>query len=533
MIDPFLKMCGTYPDAVALEFADIRVTYAQVARCGAQIAAALVEPGTRDAGLTAVLAERSLSAYGGFIATQLAGHTFVPLNPAFPARALARMQQISGARTIVAGQEALGVLAELLDLGVDVTGVILPECVDIPAALNAFRERGGTVITRGELGGHEIAQAIPSFADRPAYLMFTSGSSGAPKAVAVSRRAATAWLDSMQARFDVGPGDRASHITTLDFDCALLELLLPLSSGACVCVPDQRERFNLGSYIADRRLTVWVSSPSTAILMRRLGVLAANAYPDLRISIFGSEGLPVELALTWLRAAPHCAVHNVYGPTELTVCCSAFQIDPATVAGLAENGIVPIGEPLPGMRVLVVDPDLRAVAPGETGELLMSGCQVADGYWGDPDQSRHAFVIPPGETAVFYRTRDRVRRPLPGKPMTFLGRIDDQLKLNGIRVEPGEIEASLRRATGCTAAVAVGWPAGQSSPSGIVAFVEAHNVDQAAVMDQLRAELPRHMMPRRVIAMSALPRTVRGKLDRRACESLAVEHCGMVRTSAP
>jgi acyl-coenzyme A synthetase/AMP-(fatty) acid ligase len=241
----------------------------------------------------------------------------------------------------------------------------------------------------------------------------------------------------------------------------------------------------------------------------------------LRITIFGSEGLPVDLAVAWHKAAPNSIVENVYGPTELTVCCTAYRVDPATVAALADNGLVPIGEPLPGMRALVVDDHLRPVEPGEVGELLMTGPQVADGYWGDPGLTRQVFVTPPSETGTFYRTRDRVRSPLAGRPLTFLGRLDDQFKVNGIRVEPGEIEASLRRAAGCDAAVAVGWPEGASSVGGIVAFVEAQRVDEPAVVQQLRAELPRHMVPRRVIAVSPLPRTHRGKLDRRACLSLA------------
>jgi acyl-coenzyme A synthetase/AMP-(fatty) acid ligase len=155
----------------------------------------------------------------------------------------------------------------------------------------------------------------------------------------------------------------------------------------------------------------------------------------------------------------------------------------------------------------------------------MTGPQLADGYWDDPELTSQAFVTPPFETDIFYRTRDRVRRPVAGNPLTFLGRLDDQFKINGIRVEPGEIEASLRRTTGCQAAVALGWPVEGSSAGGIIAFVESEEVDEGAVVHRLRAELPRHMVPRRIIAVPALPRTSRDKIDRRACLTLATEHC--------
>jgi amino acid adenylation domain-containing protein len=526
MIESFLRRSHDSPLIPALEFATGEVSYGQLALEAGQLASALARLDTRGGQLTAVLAEWSLSAYGGFIATQIAGHTFVPLNPAFPARVLARMQQISGARTFVVGREGIDVLCQLVEVCPDITTIILLENGQVPDALHGFQARGGTVVTRADLEAVDIARPpVTCPRGRPAYLMFTSGSAGAPKGVAISREAATTWLEAMQARYDLGPGDRASHITTLDFDCALLELLLPLSSGACVCVPDQSERFNLGSYLAGRRLSVWVSSPSTAVLMHRLGVLEAGLFPRLRYTIFGSEGLPVELALTWLRAAPNSIIDNVYGPTELTVCCTAYRIDPATVRALSDNDFVPIGQPLPGMRALVVDDDLHPVGPGEIGELLMTGPQLADGYWEAPDLTQQSFVKPPSEHEIFYRTRDRVRSPLDGRPLTFLGRLDDQFKINGIRVEPAEIEASVRRVTGSTAAVAVRWPAGAFSASGVVALVEAPEVEEAVVIERLKAELPRHMVPRRVIAVSPLPRTHRGKLDRRACLSLAAEHC--------
>ena len=525
LIDSFLRLARECPQIPALEFAGSELSYGQLALHGAQLASALVQVETDDPQFTAVLAERSVSAHAGFLATQMAGHTFVPLNPAFPARALALMQQISGARTFVVGREGIDVLSELIEMCPDIRSVILLENVDVPDGLRAFLTRGGHVTTRPDLETDAVARfPVSPIHGRPAYLMFTSGSSGTPKAVTISRGAATTWLESMRARYDLGPGDRVSHLTTLDFDCALLELLLPLSSGACVCVPDRSERFNLGNYIAGRRLTVWVSSPSTAVLMQRLGVLTERRFPHLRFTIFGSEGLPVDLAMAWLRAAPSCVIDNVYGPTELTVCCTAYRIDPTTVSALAENGLVPIGQPLPGMHALVVDDDLRPVSPGEVGELLMTGPQLADGYWSDPELTQQAFVTPPFESRTFYRTRDRVRRPIDGNPLTFLGRLDDQFKINGIRVEPGEIEASLRRATASAAAVAVGWPAGASSASGVIAFVEAADLDEAAVIEKLRAELPRHMVPRRVIGVSSLPRTERGKLERRACVALAAEH---------
>ena len=182
----------------------------------------------------------------------------------------------------------------------------------------------------------------------------------------------------------------------------------------------------------------------------------------------------------------------------------------------AEHGVVPIGEPYPGMRAIVVDDALREVEPGEPGELLLTGPQVTLGYWRDEERTAAAFVVPPGEEATFYRTGDRVRRPVDGRPMTYLGRVDHQIKVLGHRVELGEIEAALREASGVDAVVSVGWPLTESGAGGVVAFVGDLEVDAPAVLAALRERLPAYMVPRALHKLEKLPLNANGKFDRRA-----------------
>jgi acyl-coenzyme A synthetase/AMP-(fatty) acid ligase len=271
-----------------------------------------------------------------------------------------------------------------------------------------------------------------------------------------------------------------------------------------------------GGFIRDAELTMWFSVPSTGVFMRKLGALKPGAFPSLRWSLFCGEPLPMEVAKAWAAAAPASQVENLYGPTELTIACTLYTWDEQRSPAESEHGVVPIGAPFPGMRVLVADESLRPVEPGEAGELMLTGPQVTLGYWKDRERTDAAFVVPPGEDAVFYRTGDRVRRPAGGRPMTYLGRVDHQIKVLGHRVELGEVEAALREASGVDAAVALGWPRTESGANGIVAFLGDLEVDTAAVLETCRRRLPAYMVPRRIHLLAELPLNANGKFDRRA-----------------
>jgi acyl-coenzyme A synthetase/AMP-(fatty) acid ligase len=177
------------------------------------------------------------------------------------------------------------------------------------------------------------------------------------------------------------------------------------------------------------------------------------------------------------------------------------------------------------MEVLVADEKLNEVAPGEEGELLMSGPQMSLGYWKDAEKTAAAFTVPPGKTNAYYRTGDRVRRPAGDQPLTHLGRIDFQVKVQGHRVELGEIEAVVRRISGFDGVVAMGWPVTSSGYGGIEVFIEAEG--EASAQDGLRnavaTELPEYMAPRRFHFMSRLPRNVNDKFDRKAMLKLLQE----------
>jgi acyl-coenzyme A synthetase/AMP-(fatty) acid ligase len=285
-----------------------------------------------------------------------------------------------------------------------------------------------------------------------------------------------------------------------------------------------------GAFVNDARLTVWFSVPSTAVFMRRFGVLKPGMYPGLRLSLFCGEALPVEIVRHWALAAPNSVIENIYGPTELTIACTAYRWDNTKSPHECEQGIVPIGEPFDGMRALIVDERLREVEHGRDGELLMTGPQLSLGYWQDEKKTRQAFVPVAGKNGTYYRTGDRVRRPAANKPLAYLGRLDNQIKVLGHRVELGEVEAAVRQVSGLEGVVALGWPMTESGADGIEVFLETDSFDTKALVGQLKGRLPVYMLPRNVLILRRFPLNTNGKYDRKALQLILENTFGSDRS---
>lgn len=339
----------------------------------------------------------------------------------------------------------------------------------------------------------------------------------------VAHRNVTSYLDYMVNRYEITERDRMSQMFDFTFDLSIFDMFMAWERGACVCCPSRKTLIKPGKFIRDMKLTVWFSVPSTVAFMKQLGMLKPDQYESLRLSLFCGEPLPVSSATAWLEAAPNCILENLYGPTELTISCTFYRWDAMRSLGESELEIVPIGYPHPGMNVFVADQNLNEVPPGHEGELLMNGPQMSLGYWRDQQKTVAAFVIPPGKADVYYRTGDRVRRPIGDRPLTHLGRTDFQVKVLGHRVELGEIEAVVRKFSGLEGVIAVGWPITSSGCDGIEVFIESAGLDTDALRKAVASTLPEYMLPRRFHCKARLPRNVNDKFDRKAMLTLLEE----------
>jgi amino acid adenylation domain-containing protein len=463
--------------------------------------------------LTAVFAYRSATAFAGVLGALLSGNGYVPLNRTFPEGRTQVMFERSEARSLIVDAKSVPQLNTLLESARNPLLVILPDVSDV----SPFKTKWPT---HSFVGSDDLQPSLawrePALeTDSLAYLLFTSGSTGTPKGVAVAQRNVRSFLDYMVDRYEVTENDRLSQMFDMTFDLSAFDMFVAWECGACVCCPSQKELIKPDTFIKNNHLTMWFSVPSTAVFMKQLGLLKPGRYPELRVSLFCGEPLPVSSIQAWSEAAPNSIVENLYGPTELTIACTLYRWDPPRSPGESELAIVPIGYPYPGMNYLVVDEQLNEMAPGDEGELLMNGPQMSLGYWRDGKKTSEAFITPPGHTQVYYRTGDRVRRPRAGGPLIHLGRIDSQVKVLGHRVELGEIEASVRKHCGSDAVVAVGWPRTSSGYGGVEVFVEGR-AEADHLRDAVQAELPEYMVPRRFHFRDTLPRNPNGKLDRTA-----------------
>ena len=516
----FLAAADAHPDRPAIELGAQRITYGELRGRATSIAATIAAHDDRAGPrLTAVLGQRTISGFAAILGASCAGHGYVPMLPSHPAARLSAMLERCRARTLVVDEGGLAVLPEVLERIPHALTVLILD-MDVDASL---RERCARHVLLGPDDLRSAATWTPPTVgpDDIAYLLFTSGSTGQPKGVMVAHRNIAHFVDVAVERYGITADDRFSHMFEVTFDLSLFDMFVAWQAGACLCCPDARQRLLPARWVADAELTVWFSVPSTARLMKDTRTLVEGAFPKLRWSLFCGEALAVPIADAWARAAPHSIVENLYGPTELTLACTVYRHGPQTQAQAAGD-IVPIGAPLPGMRARVVDDALREVAPGSAGELVVAGPQVALGYLDDPERTAAAFVVPPGETEVYYRTGDLVVRPVsPRDPLLFSGRLDQQIKIRGYRVELGEIEAVLRREAGVETAVALGWPESQQGGAeGVVAFIADPSIDVDRVLQRVAEHVPRYMVPREVRVIDEFPLNANGKIDRNALRAI-------------
>ncbi|HEX2206980.1 MAG TPA: non-ribosomal peptide synthetase, partial [Longimicrobium sp.] len=354
-----------------------------------------------------------------------------------------------------------------------------------------------------------------------AYVIYTSGSTGKPRGVAVPHRALSAYVDAARQAYALSPADRFLQFAPLSFDSSVEELFAPLARGATMVLRDAEMLQSVdGFWRAADRMRLTIASLPTAYWHELSAAMdrATPAIPaSLRIMIVGGERALPERVASWRRAVDGVRLINSYGPTETTVAATLHTVD-------ADDPVVPIGRPMPGYRVRVLDASLRPVPAGVPGELFVGGVGVARGYLHRPATTAERFVPDPWSKepgARLYATGDLVRwreKECESAVLEFLGRTDDQVKVRGFRIELGEIESLLRRQTGVREAVAAVREdvAGDRRLAAYVVLADADHPSPETLREALGAELPAYMVPSAIVVLDALPMTPSGKVDRRA-----------------
>jgi amino acid adenylation domain-containing protein len=497
----FFAAAARWPQAEALRRGADVLTYGELERRVRRRAAELRARGVGAETVTALCLERSFEMVEAVLAVLAAGGAFVALDPLSTEWVLVSLLEQARPRRLLTQEHLLGRLP--IRSGIEV--LIL--------------DGGGG--TAGTGVGLPVGLPMPGDPGALAYVCFTSGSTGAPKGILGTHGAVASYMDYLEERCPLSPGDRVLQLARLSFDASCRDLLYPLTQGASVVLLSDDEAREPAALLREAR-----AQGVTCILSAVPSLLRAvveSAAPGagggaLRLVLASGEPLPWELCRR-VREVFGEAVRmaNQYGPSETTLTATVHEVP----RGASGARTIPAGRPIPGMRCRVLDPHLQEVPAGVVGQVFLGGAGVTRGYLSRPDLTAERFLPDPFSTEPgerLYATGD-LGRLRPDGLLELQGRLDHQVKLRGIRVEPGEVEAALLALPGVREAVVVAPSDGSLANQRLIAYV-AGDVEPGVLprsfREQLRERLPDYMVPAAFVMLPALPRTPNGKVDRKA-----------------
>jgi amino acid adenylation domain-containing protein len=451
------------PDAIALICEGSELSYGELWRCATDLAALLLLRGMDPGDRVALEGERVPQQFVNLLAVLIAGGIYVPLGEKAPPARRATIVRDSGATILLSATQGGGFTLAVPD------AAIATEPADLP----------------------------------PGYILYTSGSTGAPKGVQVTLDNVLAYVDNVQRHYPLAPAMRAGQLADLGFDASVHETFLAWSAGATLCVIPARHVLMWPRYVRNLAIGTALLVPSQVHLAHQAGLLRPGSLPSLRRVFLGAELVTGRVVRELTDAAPNAACVNLWGPTEGTVALTHHAI--ADIP--ADHDGVPIGRPWPDHSIMLADTE------NGVGEMVASGPQICRGYWNLEQATAERFSCDQGRTS--YRTGDLARMD-PAGDHVFVGRRDRQVKIKGHRIELEECERAIRRLAGTAQAVMV------AHAGSLVCFID-QGVDLADLDAALRAELPAYMIPQLFIPLAAFPMTPSAKVDLGALRAMLEE----------
>lgn len=501
--DMFNESVSKTPHAPAIRDGDRIITYRQLDFASGEVARMMIEKGFQPCETAGVLLDRSPMMIAAMIGIMKAGGAFLPMDPGFPAFRMEQVSQIAELRWIITSNLHKGSVPE----GIAFSLIPGDDLFD----LNISRERVALPVTGP---------------DSPAYVIFTSGTTGNPKGVVIANRSMAAFIRASATHYQLVPGDRVLQFASVAFDTMIEEIFPALCAGACVALRSQEM---LGSAVSFLQMVskweITVLDLPTAYwheltMNMHTGKLALPAC--IRLVIIGGEKANPAIARIWGEmTGRYPELYNTYGPTETTVVATLHRFDPETdLEGL------PIGRPIAGTTVWVAGKDLNPVLPFTPGELLIGGPQVALRLLGDKVDASRKFIRLTASAypdLLFYRSGDLVWYDETGQ-LFHLGRNDTQVKIRGFRVDPGEVDRVLQGLEGITGTVTV--PFGEENRKKLACYYtqkKERKIPLNQTRTHLAAHLPDYMRPAALIELDEFPMTLSRKIDLRALPPPGVE----------
>ena len=500
------------PNDVALVMGDDRVTYGALEVSSNRIARVLREAGCTRGDRVCLFLPKSATAIACMLGTLKADCIYVPIDVASPAARLEKIVRSADPRVILVTASTAPLLDELCRLFSDGRTFRVASVDDTLIEREHFR----SIFARPdwETQSAEPLPSLSSAADA-AHILFTSGSTGAPKGVVITHATVIHFVEWALSYFGTTATDRISGHPPLHFDLSLFDIFGTFSRGAELhLVPPSLNLSAAGmaQFIRSRNLTQWFSVPSALNYMAKFDAVRQKDFPALKRVLWCGEVLPTATLRYWMERLPGVQFTNLYGPTEAAIASSYY-----TLPSIPEpNESIPIGRPCEGESLVILDDTLRPVSPGTLGQLYIGGVGLSPGYWKDEQKTRASFLDSPDGKGRIYKTGDLAKVGIDGL-IYFAGRADGQIKSRGYRIELGEIEAALNCIENLKESAVVAIPTSEFEGSLICcafAPLEGAHVTIITLREALRRTLPHYMLPGRWLSLDRLPKNTNGKIDR-------------------
>jgi len=493
---PVIARAADRPDALAVTLGDEELSYGELDRLSAAIAARLLEEGARPDDRVCLFVSKSPLGVAAMLGCLRAGCVYVPIDLASPAARLGLIVEAADPAFALVAADARAILDQVIALGA------------VPA--------GAAAISLAAIEPGAEPAPVERRASDAAHILFTSGSTGTPKGVVITHANVVAFLEWAIAYFRIEAGDRLSGHAPFHFDLSTFDIYSALWTGAELhLVPPSANLLprDLAAFIERRQLTQWFSVPTVFAYMDKLDAVPESGFTSLQRILWCGDVLPTPVLRAWMRRHPGATFTNLYGPTEATIASSYHTLEEMPES---DTSPVPIGRPCDGEELLVLDAELVPVPAGETGDLYIGGTGLSPGYWRDDEKTDHAFLADPrGGAGRIYRTGDLARLEDDGL-VYFVGRSDSQIKSRGHRIELGEVEVAVNSLDAVREVAVVAVDTGDFDAKAICCAWAP--TDDAPEGERLRSELqpilPAYMLPSRWLRLDNLPKNANGKIDR-------------------
>ncbi len=516
-IDFLIDKFQNYKDLIGLRVDGRSFTYGEIYNYSINLAK-LLQKIDANAEAIGVVGQRSAASYFSILGILFSGCHYVPINPKYDDQKKFKIIQDSKIRFLIGNPDDLENIKSNLDQ-------IAIENIDyLITPFGHFKEKRSNYLDESDCNLMNEINFKRENESKLAYVMYTSGSTGNPKGVMVSKENITSWIENMNYLYPKQTGFIASQTYDLSFDLSVADIFFTFSNGGVLSVLSEKEYLMPFDYINNEKIELWSSVPTLIGFMHKMNFLKPNSFPSIRSSLFCGEPLPKSLADAWMIAAPNSSIENLYGPTEATIWLTRYIYEDSHKNEIFTNNNLPIGKPFKNHLIELIDKEEEIIKDNTPGEIIYKGPQITLGYLGDTDKTDSVFKTFKWDQtgSIWYKSGDIGKYNDVGF-LECLGRTDSQIKIAGRRIELGELEASLRTIKNLDDIIIVPVKDSENRVEKLIGYT-MNNISQEEIL-QYRKESSKNIesifFPKSIIHIDNFPVTPSGKTDRKKLEDLA------------